>query len=432
MNKALLMVMAMTAGAVGGTFMPAFPPVDLQNTTPGVAQVGHLNINGTAIAGTVRGGHVFGNSTLGSGVVSGGDFRSASTGGRGVYGLATAAAGSTTGGMFTSLSTSGRGVFGSATATSGVTFGGRFEVSSTSGRGVYGVALSPTGSTSGVYGVSNSTSGTGVTGYATATTGSASGVYGYTAGGLGSYGVYGRATASGGYAGKFLADLGAGVVATGSGNGVVGYANGSGFGYAIMGVKSSNATASGYGIYSNHYGGGFALYGVGNFGVSGNKAFRIDHPADPENKYLLHYSLEGPDVLNVYTGNIKTDAKGFATVRLPDYFADINKDPRYNLTVVDEGDDFVMVKVAKRIQGNQFVIRTSKPNVTVSWEVKGVRNDRFNQHFGAPNEVDKPDEERGKYQLPQLYGKGPEYSIDADVVSRDLQTEQPPVNSTKK
>ena len=34
---------------------------------------------------------------------------------------------------------------------------------------------------------------------------------------------------------------------------------------------------------------------------SGVKAFRIDHPLDPENKYLLHYCAEGPEPLNVYT-----------------------------------------------------------------------------------------------------------------------------------
>lgn len=431
MNKAALMVMALSAGAVGGMFAPAFPPVDLQPTTPGTAQVGNLNISGTAKAGTVRGDHVFGNSPLASGTVSGGDFRSASTSGRGVYGLASAAAGTTTGGMFYSSSTAGRGVFGAATATSGTTFGGRFEVSSPNGRGVMGTALATTGSTSGVYGQSNSTTGYGVFGFSSATTGTGVGVFGQTAAGSGGIGVYGRATASGAYAGRFVSDLGAGLVATGSGNGVVAQAMANGFGYGVLATKNSPATASGYAIYGNHYGGGFALYGVGNLGASGNKSFRIDHPQDPENKYLLHYSMEGPDVLNVYTGNVKTDARGYATITLPDYFGDINRDPRYNLTVIDDGDDFVMVKVVRKVVNNQFVIRTSKPKVEVSWEVKGIRNDRFNQRFGAPVVVDKPDEEKGKYQIPELYGKGQEYSIDADVVPTDRKQSESPNTSTK-
>jgi len=431
MNKAALMVMALSAGAVGGMFAPAFPPVDLQPTTPGTAQTGNLNVSGTAKAGTIRGDHVFGNSALASGTVSGGDFRSASTSGRGVYGLASAAAGTTTGGMFYSSSTGGRGVFGSATATSGVTFGGRFEVSSPNGRGVMGTALATTGSTSGVYGQSNSTTGFGVYGYSSATTGSGVGVYGQTAAGSGGIGVYGRANASGAYAGRFVSALGAGLVATGHGNGVVAQAMVSGFGYGVLATKNSSASVSGYAIYGNHYGGGYALYGVGNFGASGNKSFRIDHPQDPENKYLLHYSMEGPDVLNVYTGNIKTDARGYATITLPDYFAEINRDPRYNLTVIDDGDDFVMVKVVRKVVNNQFVIRTSKPKVEVSWEVKGVRNDRFNQRFGAPVVVDKPDEEKGKYQIPELYGKGQEYSIDSDTIPADRMQNEAPAPLTK-
>jgi len=52
-------------------------------------------------------------------------------------------------------------------------------------------------------------------------------------------------------------------------------------------------------------------------------------------------------------------------VRLPDYFESINLDFRYQLTVIDSIDDSVLAKVAREIQNNQFVIRTSKPFVKV-------------------------------------------------------------------
>ena len=39
----------------------------------------------------------------------------------------------------------------------------------------------------------------------------------------------------------------------------------------------------------------------------------------------------------------------------------------------------------------------------VSWEVKGVRNDRWMRQNGAPVEEDKG-ADRGSYQRPELYG----------------------------
>ena len=50
----------------------------------------------------------------------------------------------------------------------------------------------------------------------------------------------------------------------------------------------------------------------GNLSVGGNKAFLIDHPLDPANKYLYHYCIESNEVLNVYSGNVSTGADGMA------------------------------------------------------------------------------------------------------------------------
>ena len=49
----------------------------------------------------------------------------------------------------------------------------------------------------------------------------------------------------------------------------------------------------------------------------GGGGFRIDHPLDPENKYLSHSFVESPEMLNVYRGTITTDDSGDATVELP-------------------------------------------------------------------------------------------------------------------
>src|ERR1044072_7708781 len=72
----------------------------------------------------------------------------------------------------------------------------------------------------------------------------------------------------------------------------------------------------------------------GNLKVTGSKNFRIDHPLDPENRYLYHAAIESAEVLNLYTGNVITDKKGQAIVTLPDWFEAINQDFRYQLTEI--------------------------------------------------------------------------------------------------
>jgi len=194
--------------------------------------------------------------------------------------------------------------------------------------------------------------------------------------------------------------------------GVVGEANGD-VGRGVYGVATSTSGIA-YGVKGDADSNGYGVYAGGNLGASGFKSFRIDHPLDPENRYLLHYSAEGPEPLNVYSGNITTDAQGIAWVTLPDWFEEINRDFRYLLTVVDDGDvnDFVQAKIVQKIRGNRFSIKTSRPHVEVSWEVKGVRNDLWVRAHGAPVEAEKLGAERGTYQHPELYGKPKDMGLD--------------------
>jgi hypothetical protein len=110
----------------------------------------------------------------------------------------------------------------------------------------------------------------------------------------------------------------------------------------------------------------------GDFAVSGLKLFRIDHPLDPENRYLVHAALESPEALNVYSGNVTTDQRGKAIVQLPSYFSVINRDFRYQLTVIGQ---FAQAIVAEEIANDRFAIQTDKPNVKVSWQVLAARHD---------------------------------------------------------
>jgi hypothetical protein len=179
----------------------------------------------------------------------------------------------------------------------------------------------------------------------------------------------------------------------------------------VRGINNGNGSAGGYGVYGSQYGSGrgvfgnsprgFGVYGfsAGGVGVYGSggaaaagfegaviidgdltvtaghvKAFRLDDPLDPKHKYLVHAAVESNQVLNTYSGNITTDERGVATVRLPAYFDRVNTDLRYQLTVIGQ---FAEAIIAEKEASNRFVIRTDKPNVEVSWQVTARRNDTY-------------------------------------------------------
>jgi len=234
------------------------------------------------------------------------------------------------------------------------------------------------------------------------------GVWGRIDSVYGGYAVYGsvccNTTTTASYGGYFTN-------ASANGYGVAGYSSAnSGNTVGVYGSAVSSSSSA-YGVWGYAPSTGFAVYASGRLGASGTKSFRIDHPLDPANYYLNHYCTEAPEPLNAYSGNVTTDAQGYAVVQLPRYFEAINRDFRYQLTVVDSSDDFVLAKVVREIQNNQFVIRTSKPFVKVSWRVEAVRNDPWVQHYGFQTEQEKEDEIKGKYLHPELYGQPQESAI---------------------
>lgn len=121
--------------------------VNLQDSTPGTQQKGHINVSGT-----VRAGSISGYSSQQTEIAYGGDFRTVSSAGRGVLGNASAPTGVTYGGLFQSFSTSGRGVAGITAATTGQTVGGFFTTNSVEGKGVQGSSNATSGQNFGVYG----------------------------------------------------------------------------------------------------------------------------------------------------------------------------------------------------------------------------------------------------------------------------------------
>jgi hypothetical protein len=106
-------------------------------------------------------------------------------------------------------------------------------------------------------------------------------------------------------------------------------------------------------------------------------------------------------MMNIYNGNVTTDAGGLATVELPDYFEALNRDFRYQLTVIGQ---LAQAIVAQEIENNRFVIQTDKPKVKVSWQVTGIRHDAYANAHRIQVEEDKPEAERGTYLHPELFG----------------------------
>jgi hypothetical protein len=151
----------------------------------------------------------------------------------------------------------------------------------------------------------------------------------------------------------------------------------------------------------------------GNFTALGVKAFTMDHPLDPTNKTLMHAAVESNEVLNAYSGNVVTDASGKATISLPEYFEAINKDFRYQLTVV--GGTFAQAMVSKEISNNKFEIATNQPNVKVSWEVKGVRNDARMKMNPFTAVQDKSAAQKGKYFDPKSYNQPESKGVSYDA-----------------
>jgi hypothetical protein len=305
---------------------------------------------------------------------------------------------------------------------------------SAGGNGVYGSSNADSTERGGVYGADSfGFQSVGVKGV------SYSGYGGYfTAPGAAGWGIH----ASGGGRGVDASGVtGPGVVGTTSstatnGAGVFGTINSSADYSAGIRGQNLNASCCGFGVVGFHAGqgigiGGYAPNGFGVFGWSPNNwaawldgavqvtkdlhvsgtlfkgagAFRIDNPLDPAHSYLQHSFVESPDMKNIYDGNVTTNAKGYATVQLPKWFQALNKDFRYQLTILGHSPWDTQARVWNEITNNRFTIRTNHGNVKVSWQVTGIRHDRYANAHRIQAVVPKTGADAGKYEHPRLFGQ---------------------------
>jgi hypothetical protein len=275
----------------------------------------------------------------------------------------------------------------------------------------------------GVYG--ESTSFIGVGGYSHSHTGmsgissSGIGVSGISDSLIGVRGYSSSGTGMAGYSDKFI--------------GVYGRSDS---GYGVFGFSTSGVGV--YGRSSSESENGYAAYLEGRVYISGPLekpagSFKIDHPLDPANKYLSHSFVESPDMKNVYDGVVTLDDKGEAEIELPDWFAALNKDFRYQLTAI--GAPGPNLYIAEEIifsdmttnanttnyssssnnnnknNSSRFKIAGGTSGMKVSWQVTGIRKDPWANAHRIEVEQDKPDKERGYYLHPDLYGQPEEKAI---------------------
>jgi hypothetical protein len=215
------------------------------------------------------------------------------------------------------------------------------------------------------------------------------------------------------------------------GSGVLGLSdNGFGvFGESNSGYGVFGSSGSGYGVYAESYSGigvygystiGYAAYLDGKVYIRGPLSkpggqFKIDHPLDPANKYLCHSFVESPDMKNVYDGVVVLDRKGKAEIELPDWFAALNKDFRYQLTAIGAPGPnlYIAEKISDTTTSNKdkdkdnsrFRIAGGASGMEVSWQVTGIRKDPWANAHRIEVEEEKPGREQGYYLHPDLYGQ---------------------------
>ncbi|MGH3599609.1 MAG: hypothetical protein ACRDQH_04910, partial [Pseudonocardiaceae bacterium] len=172
--------------------------------------------------------------------------------------------------------------------------------------------------------------------------------------------------------------------------------------YGVYALATDAGTAQTYGVFGQATNSAsYALFAQGRAHVNGTLtkvagAFKIDHPLDPERRWLSHSFVESPDMMNVYNGNVTLDGAGTAMVELPDYFDALNTDFRYQLTPIGAS---APVYVARKVSGNKFGIAGGTPGLEVSWQVTGVRQDAYAKEHPIVVDTPKSKEDRGTRQF---------------------------------
>jgi hypothetical protein len=142
-------------------------------------------------------------------------------------------------------------------------------------------------------------------------------------------------------------------------------------------------------------------YVADNHNFTGTKSgFIIDHPLDPENKWLIHSPVESDRLRVVYDGEVTLDGAGAAVVTMPEWFAPLAKNVRVMVTCVDAH----MPVYVTDIRARRFTIAGGSEGRRVFWTLSAERADPWAEQRPLAIETDKPDDERGTLFAWREYG----------------------------
>lgn len=196
----------------------------------------------------------------------------------------------------------------------------------------------------------------------------------------------------------------------------------------VYGSTTGTGSVSYGGCFINQNNNSTSLYAgntmiAGTLGVSGyitksGGGYRIDHPQDPENKFLNHSFVESPEMMNIYRGNATLDANGEAIVSLPSYFEAANEKPCFQLTAI--GASMPNLFVASGISNGSFKVSGGVANAVVSWQVSAARADAWAKANNPGVEIDKGDK-KGLFLHPELHGADESKSLHPSPAMIDKQ-----------
>jgi hypothetical protein len=193
-----------------------------------------------------------------------------------------------------------------------------------------------------------------------------------------------------------------------------GIGNSGGVGIRARGGSGTNGATDGFaGLFDGD------VIITGNLSKGGG-SFKIDHPLDPENKYLYHSFVESPDMKNIYDGVIRLDGNGEVIVAMPEWFSTLNRDFRYLLTPI--GAPMPGLYISEELKDNRFRVAGGQPGMKVSWQVTGIRQDAYANKNRIKVEEQKTERERGFYLHPEAFNqpqeRGVEWARDPELMQR--------------
>jgi hypothetical protein len=247
-------------------------------------------------------------------------------------------------------------------------------------------------------------------------------IYAHSANGNMPYVLFTEGGATG-VLGKVYGSNGVGLHGQTAGNGASGYGvwgestSNNLYGYGVYGTSPTNG--GGAGVYGSGWaglygvGGTYGMYCVGAAYVSGNlnKAgggFKVDHPIDPANKFLIHGFVESPKMSNIYRGKVTLDANGAAEVVLPSYYSAANENGDATLTPVGTAMPNLAVS---EVANGKFIVSGGVAGEKVNWTVIADRADPWVKANHPGVEVDKKADEKGLFIHPELHGFGADKHI---------------------